>query len=172
MYFAKWLPVEGKPKVGDTIKDLNTSDGYNSYSMGIIRGMNNKYLSLQWGNRRWSSNRNNYTRSARPHIIVKLCLCSYETNPGDICIDGDTYESFVASEITKWYPGAFKLIGEISPDAKWVKEEEKFTEEQVRIITRKEFSHFDPTVKSSPAQVIYKSKVIIIQILGPCGHFH
>ena len=52
--------------------------------------------------------------------------------------------------------GFFKVIGEISPDATWVKEGDEFDESDI----------------DHGGWVDEDLKTILIKIKGPCGHFH
>lgn len=130
-YFAKYLPVEGEIKKGDIV---------------------------QWGPFRGPV----YAAGGKDIKKLKLFLCSRNIQVGDkvewipfntssdvhsaIVDDGNLYH------INKLNP--FKILGEISPDATWVKEGDEFEEDEIEYWPLK-----GGTV---PA---YKIK-------GPCGHFH
>lgn len=91
---------------------------------------------------------------------VKLCLCSRDIQIGDKmvfeCLTDGNYEEFQIDTINDIFPDMikkgtqFKVIGEISPEATWVKEGDEFVEKELRFPYEGNF----------------------IKILGPCKHFH
>jgi response regulator RpfG family c-di-GMP phosphodiesterase len=126
-YFAKYLPVEGEIKKGDhflydKVVYLATNDGSDNVTVE----------SEEWYHNRRQSKK------------VKLFLCSKDIQIGDITTrfpdilktpDGNitiTEENFNDLK----YCALFKVIGEISPDAIWVKEGDNFVEEQIELRRR------------------------------------
>lgn len=69
---------------------------------------------------------------------VKLFLCSRDIQVGDkITLDGISFTEFTRlKELSKVYApkfdSYFKVIGEISPEAIWVKEGDEFEEEDIK----------------------------------------
>lgn len=114
---------------------------------------------------------------------VKLFLCSRDIQIGQRVWDSQTserYNKVEYEESTSWAcdshsvdssvgnvvytvpkERAIIVIGEISPEARWVKEGDEFDEEEVHRC----FVHENVSILSDPM----KRKV---QIKGPCGHFH
>lgn len=115
-YFAHYLPVEGKVEAGDYCIDNLTKE---VFKMG--KGINTMPKNLQ------DKLRENATK-------VKLFLCSRDIQVGDKCIALDGLYIVPQSEsdlaISK-EEGHFKVIGEISPDATWVKEGDEFDEDEI-----------------------------------------
>lgn len=150
-YFAKYLPVEGEIKEGDYHISYLQSLGVNKRGTGT----DDKYFAdLQ---------------------RVKLFLCSDDVKIGDLVRAG--YESTLGFDIEiiseslgtsvpHWTvkggyeyakEAAFKVIGEISPAAGWVKEGDEF----------------DDTMISLPSTTKRLSPIKwYVLIKGPCGHFH
>jgi len=120
-YFAKYLPVEGEIKIGDVIKD----------SLGYITITSEEGVRV-------------YTEANKQRY--KLFLCSRDKKPMDIV----TFESGKRTQIEKWdedynqwvFNGksrvsdedCFKVIGEISSDATWVKEGDEFDEKDLLLV--------------------------------------
>jgi hypothetical protein len=107
-YFAKYLPVEGEIKEGDIVIGM---DGIFEYK----GKMNLPDVQLP--------------------KKVKLFLCSRNIQVGDKVLDirTNTWKEVNNScgvELYKQKPNdiQFKVIGEISPNAKWVKEGDEFEE--------------------------------------------
>lgn len=181
-YFAKYLPVEGEIRIGKAIdggiysrpnivdiivvEDLDKDYGYAKNSNGGIYNIN----------------------GIRKLTPVKLFLCSRDIQVGDkvLCpmpYKNNKLEEFVIVErpenyhldmlVGKFSDGremkepaylnqmAFKVIGEISPDAIfYVKEGDEFDEDQISIVYKIRGSISD------------KLEVLFVKIKGPCGHFH
>lgn len=111
-YFAKYLPVEGEVKPADASID---NEG------NIVENTIKEWLAMR--------NLINLRK-------VKLFLCSRDIQVGDKFFHPhDFTNAFIAREDTiDWHSaiGTFKAIGEISPEATWVKEGDEFDEEEVR----------------------------------------
>jgi hypothetical protein len=111
-YFAKYLPVEGEIKRGD--KYLHPNGNFQQLSDDV-------QLSLL------------------PEIneigkLVKLFLCSRDIQVGDKVFD--TYSGLEVKVTEQNFPSNasdfwVRVIGEISPEAVWVKEGDEFNEEDV-----------------------------------------
>jgi hypothetical protein len=143
LYFAKLLPID----VNADIKiNYPLQDDY-------------------WPSRRWNNDGTDYIdMSGREEF--KLFLCSKDIQVGDKVMDekGQIYHAdegnihFIGDTIQ-----GYKVIGEISPDATWVKEGDEFTEEELSYKYDGAYlhlTHWMPDVLK------------IIGIKGPCGHFH
>ena len=130
-YFAKYLPVEGEIKEGD----YWTKEGRKSFSKifdidkKISSPLKEKYPGIK--------TKGDYLKVTGAKL-GKLFLCSRDIQVGDEYYN----EQF---EFTK-YPnksiadsstemvgenGSYKVIGEISPDAIWVKEGDEFDEDEL-----------------------------------------
>ena len=149
-YFAKYLPVEGEIKDGD-------------YYHWAVTNTIQKFKALS--ERKPSSD----------CTKMKLYLCSR-----DIQVDDEYYnEEF---EFTK-YPnksiagsqtefvgvnGSYKTIGEISPEAAWVKEGDEFDEDEIMYLV-KDLISGDWRLNIEPDPTIDLQR---FAILGPCKHFH
>lgn len=117
-YFAKYLPIEGEIEVGDYINILE----------GRIHKLSQNEVPFPF---------------SKKH---KLFLCSRDIQVGDKNIqfihshgEIEVIEEVISQQQLTFIknlstiPGnkAFKVIGEISPDATWVKEGDEFDEKQV-----------------------------------------
>lgn len=77
--------------------------------------------------------------------------------------------------ITAAISNFFKVIGEISPEAKWVKEGDEFDEEQLGwLVWDTRFPEDDDIFYdfSDEPEIKGKHSFKVICIMGPCGHFH
>ena len=102
---------------------------------------------------------------------TKLFLCSRDIQVGDKLIkDGVEYEAhsrpdgvpFIGYYNKDWCyidNDCFKVIGEISPDATWVKEGMEYDEKDFYM--EKELDVSDNLYETG-----------IVKIKGPCGHYH
>lgn len=135
-YFAKYCPVKGKGKIkeGDLVMEPNGV----VYRVGGL-GMDTGFTLLNHLDGSFYDMSDLFTK-------VKLFLCSRNIKVGDNVFNPKTnqYEDVVSFnpeigcisynsttlnevEISK----SFKIIGEISPDNTWVKENDQFDEEDV-----------------------------------------
>jgi len=139
-YFAKYLPVEGE------IKDDDMSQ-YNNIT-GIHSG--------------WAEHCKGLARR------VKLFLCSRDIEPGDkVYSDFDNGYLGIAKKKSEGFN--FKMIGEISPEATWVKEGDEFDEEDVKEIWWHPKGNCETFPPRNPNQT---HKIKRFLILGPCKCFH
>lgn len=163
--FAKYLPVEGEIKEGSIVQD---SLGY--YCIGSEEGVRV------------------YKEAGKsPH---KLFLCSRDIKVGDkvwttdynLLMEG-IVESFYSEKedmvvLNTLSPSVrkttcFKKIGEVSPDAVWVKEGDEFDDyktsyinQKGTIIAKPENKELDNFIKNHPLTRV------IVSVKGPCGHYH
>lgn len=165
-YFAKYLPVEGEINIGDK---YFTKQG-KLHSLGIKP--NSEMLNPE-----------------ESLAKAKLFLCSR-----DIQI-GDKVKLQLIPNKTKWLDGkvieiptdtvliklkndfiiitnpdswCFKVIGEISPEATWVKEGDEFDESVVQIMGENQFGELHDLGLYKKSDNVN----IVCLIKGPCGHFH
>lgn len=167
-YFAKYLPVEEKPNIGDKILHDKLGILMCSYIDGIFHTFKDHT------GKEWNLDYNKYP-------TVKLFLCSRDISweEGDdrhILVTSDKNlwgeiedGSIVPIEVSHGYDNdtivplidgnqaekdtIFKVIGEISPEATWVKEGD-------------EFDDSDCEWEDKPNYHTY------VLIKGPFGHFH
>jgi len=180
-YFAKYLPVKGEIKYGDYFVDNWAADKSIRIcaKVGEIKGFNTTVI---------TDVRNLYSLPEKCQK-VKLFLCSRDIQVDDIVQDGDNQLCKVANEAdlknAEEY-GFFKVVGEVSAEAKWVKEEDEFDEGQIHERLFVVFNHNgDANAKVIGAEVERSDFDIIrewmlhqyfshfvVRVLGPCGHFH
>lgn len=104
----------------------------------------------------------------------KLFLCSRDIQIGDKYRITGGFADDIEFEFKEGQPkrnSAFKIIGEVSKDATWVKEGDEFDEEDWRWVTYE----WDTEIIISKEKMIginKKEVPISLQIKGPCGHFH
>lgn len=105
-YFAKYLPVEEEIKKEDYA--LNPS---NRKIVRVNAACLKNLVTPEWKK-------------------VKLFLCSRDVQVGDKCWTtvGGCYDTFQEGYDKQYW---FKVIGEISPDAIWVKEGDEFDEDEI-----------------------------------------
>lgn len=175
-YFAKYLPVEGEIKEGDQFIDeynhiyrcTKVTNG-GTYGSGYSRSIN-----------------------LRLSKKVKLFLCSRDIQVGDefittdaltkpldtksICtgINNDLEILDKDCEDRGWnILRVGKVIGEISPDATWVKEGDEFEEDGWGLRMRAGLKSGSIEVdKKHLNRFREKGIVSYCSIKGPCGHFH
>lgn len=147
-YFAKYLPVEGEIKEGDKVLV--------SRPMGAFIGtvVSNKIVS--------DNNVLMYSLNEVEKAKVKLFLCSRDVKMGDkVKIEGGSFNDYEIDREEQIFNGHlfYKIIGEISPEATWIKEGDEFDITDVKRIA---IGIGNPV----------GSEYHIYEILGPCGHFH
>jgi hypothetical protein len=140
-YFAKYLPVEGEIKEGDLGWSVNNAL-YTHYN----------HLGKDYG---------------QP---VKLFLISTDIQVDDEVICPATGNKYTVGEggykknkVTLPYAQGtkhFRVIGEISPEATWVKEGDEFDESKV--------CKWEGVINAPDGQIL----PTFYTIKGPCGHFH
>lgn len=172
-YFTKYLPVEGEIKEGDRALLGKTT---------ITNIIDKQYLAEIKKNKKMADFKK-----------VKLFLCSRDIQVGDTvrCLHNKT--TGVVTKIVnqankkkgevildniihygeRWFTvksQLYKVIGEISPNAIWVKEADEFSEDEwIRCTIWKDGTFVEHNGKDatlSPLET-YGAK-----IKGPCGHFH
>jgi len=165
-YFAKYLPIEGEIKEGNLIATRllpNVPIG-NASKEQIELGINKQ---------------GNYTK-------VKLFLCSRNIQRNDsIYCSIEDYQKRSpilvqehAIEALK-EKRAFKVIGEISPEATYVKEGDEFEAKDLQY--PEEYWPATPSndgahTKKYPFTISdeqpYDHIQLVVQVKGPCGHYH
>lgn len=146
LYFAKYLPVEGEIQEGDSF--ITPSGAIcNEYKLAI-KGIHKKFKFFLC------------SRDIRVGDKVKFQLVPNKTPWVDgevIWQEADTTEIKLDTEttvITTPDHFCFKVMGEISPKATWVKEGDEFDE------YKEDITLFKGGSKK------------LIQVKGSCGHFH
>lgn len=155
--FAKYLSVKGEIKEGDKVlyngKVYLAPYGKAYILEGLILDTQAQIDSLQ---------------------KVKLFLCSRDIKIGDNGYNTVTNSFHLLNEPLEHYHGLgdiwIKVIGEISPEATWVKEGDEFDEDEIEEWTIDTNNKLHPPhglseIQKSNLKKIYKVK-------GPCGHFH
>lgn len=186
-YFAKYLPVKGEIKEGDWVIH---PDGKVRKCIEIIKGDKdfNDFITM-------TDNTGCYRDKSKK---VKLFLCSRNIQVGDKVksfnypeqeerevVNLRTSKKLVGAEnhseiyhlVDIQYPNEintaavsnfFKVIGEISPEATWVKEGDRFDKTEIKWTPWGK--EFDWEVLNSNGELPYPNATISIK--GPCGHFH
>lgn len=193
-YFAKYLPVEGEIKEGDK---ACWSIRF-KHIIGFEGGAKHVQLLQEDG-----------------HEPVKLFLCSRDITSEDYKLPDNLLEDYLQKEYSRygtgeetfdqWFNGninwistlgAYKVIGEISPEAIWVKEGDEFNEDEIepyfspKIVNKQEWKSYSVEghrISNNTKQIVYPlspSFSISIwdiplnllthkyKIKGQCGHFH
>lgn len=152
LYFAKYLPVEEEIREGDLLL-TKKGDVYIHYKK-YITGLPYPVMQIV----------------SPEDKKVKLFLCSRDITIGDKLypLEGaedqkEGAEMTCAQDVVVFKRNrAFKVIGEISPEATWVKEGDEFEGEGI---------DFVPVVSDEDYKVERTGRIFYI-VKGPCGHFH
>lgn len=119
-YFAKYLPIEGEIKKGDKFRWI-----INSEVQGEVHTCNEE------------------GKRPEKYQKVKLFLCSKDIQIGDTVhytydhnlkwvVDKVFSTTFISGSGEHPINTIYKVIGEISPEAIWVKEGDEFDEDQIK----------------------------------------
>lgn len=171
-YFVEWLPTIDTIKVGDRVIHPSYNDGN---PIKVTTDTEADVLSDGGQN-------------------TKLFLCSKDINVGDKVIEPCTYDGTMREytvvktpekfrrdvpaginpEVNSGNPISlnqftFKLIGQISPNATWVKAGDEFEKSEVQYNIRKELNNFESGMDWTHCEY---DVIIFFKIKGPCGHFH
>lgn len=130
---------------------------------------------------------------------VKLFLCSRDIQVGDEITNSNYYNTSLKVDelpLRKAYKNWYKIIGEISSDATWVKEGDEFTEDQIKAYfspkivpyeqwksyavtgyrkttnTKQTVYPLSETFSNSVWEIPINSLTHKYKIKGPCGHYH
>jgi hypothetical protein len=173
-YFAKYIPVEGEIKHGDRYLSALHPDG----AEPGVYSKNHDYGPF-------NPSRGNGCNK------VQLFLCSRDIQVGDkyIC-DAFSDSEQVHREGYPLHTDAYKVIGEISPEATWVKEEDEFDEAQIEIVeyiiaeragntcTNEFYTNYLLPKKNIADHSDWwvdgeiKEAKTLVKVKGSCGHFH
>lgn len=160
MKYIKYLFVEGEINEGDWCKHLPTGKIiYCSYQSVIDKLKEKNFLSQ--------------------YKKVNPFLCSRDIEVGDkVWINQDTtyevdhikggYIYFGGMSIRGRVGSTFKVIGEISPDVKWVKEGDEIVDFETEMF----FKHDNKWYKEQLKDIDLQEKKWFKTIKGPCGHYH
>jgi len=160
-YFAKYLPVEGEIKDGN-LYQTEWGERYNYF----------EYL--------------NYEPKGK---LLKLFLCSRDIQVGEraYCLgeEAENRELGLKEGDRQWVnpwcikgncPDCVKVIGEISPEATWVKEGAEFDEEEIESKKVGFYNgtevYFDTELQEDAERLMYKEKIIFKILCPTCKHFH
>lgn len=126
-YFAKWLPVEREIKEGDAYKVNHSGE------IKIAPGNKSDYMY-------------EYVQK------VKLFLCSRDIKLGDVAYN-DEFCPYPNGQLLEtnslvmdhgmMTPDSFKVVGEISSETTWVKEGDTFEENEINIISIRQWTGED-----------------------------
>lgn len=197
--FAKYRPVEGEIKKGDNFWIKNVK-GKNSLFEKVEPHPEWKILEedgLHLSAKKVGTELV-MTVAITECTKVKLFLCSRDIQVGDKVLDKNGKE-WETAELQKDFfdnkkqaleSGLYKVIGEISPEATWVKEGDEFDEEDVQIkyhtihecLCQKSLgyedeacSHYSGGTNKYVDGCYRKEKLSTsyeIKVKGQCGHFH
>ena len=122
---------------------------------------------------------------------VELFLCCRDIQVGDTIYTGDSYLNgiTITKEVFQTYTSIkgltnphFKVIGKISKKAIWVKENDEFDEEELRVPYRMrsfclrspyyEDEIINTKITDKKLKVDTNNFYYSIEVLGPCGHYH
>lgn len=152
-YFAKYLPVEGEIKEGDWVLSSHKDPNLGPWLYHLI-------------GKEWEE----YEEDCKwyPGKKAKLFLCSRDIQVGDKVQWCYGTMNFIEEQRTFLEEvDAFKVIGEISPKAIWVKEGDEFEEDQIR---KSWLNKFAKKFSLNPYPV--DAYIEMYQIKGQCGYFH
>ncbi len=175
-YFAKYLPVEGEIKEGDLVTnnvaiwEHKNSDKHKygthkkvklflcSRDIQVGDKIQNIHDPLKY---EWATARAKVEGHCLRHDFIAEW---YDPEFSD----NDEDNHFAAYSSNKDW---FKVIGEISPDATWIRENDEFDKDHdVMPIIDKRITNFDSDMDWTEAE--YEDYIKFYKIKGPCGHFH
>lgn len=191
-YFARNLPVEGEIKDGDCVfyKDPDPYDDEGNFQDW------SGYGTMFWDGecKLWGIDLGFTTTSVDLVNVkkVKLFLCSRDIQAGDIVKAHEANNSYVDVEYIGESPSCgdrcvvkskgiimsihklavFKVVGEISPEATWVKEGDEFGETELKWRSKEYSFGGDPIIEYYDFRINIDDSEKTIAILGPCKHFH
>lgn len=200
-YFAKYLPVKEEIKEG-TLVQLNIPDGENPFSLtcgifkretpDVIHGKG--YVTIRPTYKTGESQVDYAGLAIKKEWLgkpIRLSLCSKDIQLGDTYYhdsyypypNGDVADSntkvmnahmMITNEETGTPRESFKVIGKISPEATWVREDDEIDETQVQFWHDLEAgSRFQGGFVINPSlRPDWQGWVTDVKIKGPCGHFH
>lgn len=169
-YFAKYLPVEGEIKREIGGMKIFDSKGIIQHiaedvQLELLPNLNkickkaklflcSKNITFGNNNIRWEQSPYTFSSWSRDKDNKKINLF---TEVKGRRIDISSLES-----------ECFKIIGEISPEATWVKEGDEFEEKDIKIVGENTWGELHPlsSYKSTDTPKIY------CEIKGLCDHFH
>ncbi len=162
-YVVKLLPVEGEIKEGDTwLCHRNGLTGVASKK--IVWFINNEH-----------------------HSKAKLFLFLRNTNDLKVDVDQQQWQEMSRDEKDDYLikTNQYKLIGEISSDAKWVKDGDELTYDEVKIFPIKTLhewlwegypNNYIPHERMESIERRYdqytETGPKIVKVIGSCGHLH
>ena len=174
-YFTKYLPVEGEIEIKKKTPLVRPDGKFTFFNIDTPEKVKKFKESFE-------------PKGYKP---AKLFLCNRDIQIGDKITYMDKYQGTLeASTIGKYqftdqdggihylHLGdeiyGFKVIGEISPEATWVKEGDEFEEEDVKcykhLILKDGSTLCSHTEEEDMSPRCEYANVY--QIKGPCGHFH
>lgn len=152
-YFAKWLPVEGEIKEGNWVIGA---------TMVVYRLEGEEWKTYL-----------EFKSIATSIKRVKLFLCSRDIKVGDRILDEDllqdericSIDEIIGDGYRKW----IRKIGEISPEATWVKEGDEFTADQLDVAGTEPDNFHSLSLILSLGD---KEPNTTYYVKGSCGQFH
>lgn len=179
-YFAKYLPVDGDIQVGDWFLVDGPYDiaGHGNI-MRCIKVLSNGNVCCDLcGQTHQLGYYRGYVKK------VKLFLCSRDIQVGDTLFHIPTYkyvECKYESVLNKMKEKEFlekyiKVVGEISPEAVWVKEGDTFNNDEIKqhiVPVKAGFEkYYDTEHQEEMERDVYEVVVGYYKIKGSCGYFH
>jgi len=208
-YFTKYLPVDGQIIEGDKVRyskgELDFPDDIYTVLDNEKEKMSTKGvggLGIRWHKRTYKRDdgksiiesaylKIGYNITLSDIVKVKLFLCTYDIKVGDRFYDEKGFDYIYQEEdFSEEYfeqNNAFKVLGEVSNEALWIKEgdefNESFIEEWYWHLNKNCFTisvKFAEEISNKPpnyCENIWEnnkewSKRGVFKIKGPCGHFH
>jgi hypothetical protein len=169
-YFTKYLPVEGEIKKG-----VLTNKGT------VLKSMFIPNKEILWITDTILDGKcvDSEDDCFQPHYLtpIKLFICSRDIQVGDKVQtknpdNGEEVYCIINTEeeLEEWIEDkAFKVIGEVSPEATWVKEGMEFEEDNVQILGEDNFGYKYLLEILNPKDV---QKVIVQIKCSNCKNFH
>jgi hypothetical protein len=167
-YFSKYLPEKGEIKIG-----LNKPVW--DYKQSKVRYFNIETEEKLATFKEMIGYKNgNYSE-------VKLFLCSRDIQIGDKYFRHGSDEEYTSTPLGEssrgshglWSMGTYKVIGEISSEATWVKEGDEFDEYRWIYYPGEDMETEYITQEQKDSLGKAKNQYINeIALKGPCGHFH
>ncbi len=148
-YFAKYIPIgpPGNVKEGDKYLCAGSEQVRTctkTYAEYVETGEREYFLDIDL----WSM----------PVYKAGLFICTKDIRMGDKFYEF-TKNQWIDYDIVGWNlpVRGYKVLGEVSKDATWVREGDAFSEDEVEVVYSNRFGFFGKK---------------IAKLKGPCGHFH
>jgi hypothetical protein len=180
-YFIKLFPTTDKPVDGDLVQierpighilliikgnNAVSQDGALTYPLDKVTPIKLKAFLCSRDIKVDDKIYNNYVNDGLSSTCTKLFTDEDREYQWDGIVNDETYFNF-----TDWY----KIVGEVSPDATWIRNNDEFDEEDLCLLPTNmhgQISYIPKEPLKFSEERLIELQFIKIGVKGPCGHFH